>query len=188
MRLIPNKPKTLSTQKNLPRNSRVPSHIYKRGDLYYFRFVFPESFKAKFGREIRLSLNTPFRRKALELSGKLYAELVQYLDDPEMDLMELKHQLDEQLKNKLKEDEMNLGPREPDLLYKDIKNEHPDYTYSDACRHIVKELANDINNLDSLKNWSHEAIPALVQAKIIDPNHANNASEYDKLVATNLAD
>jgi hypothetical protein len=104
------------------RLTRIPSHIYKRGDLYYFRFAFPELHKPKFGREIRLSLNTPYRRKALEYSGELYSLLTRNLDDPDMDLMELKRRLDENLKNKLKEDEMNLSPRDPNSLYEGIKN------------------------------------------------------------------
>jgi integrase len=35
-----------------------------------------------------------------------------------------------------------------------------------------------------LKEWSHEAIPTLVKANIIDAHQANNASEEDKLIAT----
>jgi hypothetical protein len=72
-----------------------------------------------------------------------------------MDLMELKRRLDENLKNKLKEDEMNLSPRDPDSLHEGIKNAHPDYTYNDVCKHIIKNIVNDINDPDSLKEWSH---------------------------------
>jgi hypothetical protein len=66
---------------------RVPSRIYKRGDIYCFRLVLPEGFKGRFGQEIRHSLMTPYRRRALELSGKLYAEIQELLRDPKIVLI-----------------------------------------------------------------------------------------------------
>jgi len=63
-------------------NSRVPSHLYNRNGLYYFRIVFPDELRQKFGkRELRISLRTAFRRLALKISESLYylySEMVKY--------------------------------------------------------------------------------------------------------------
>lgn len=54
-------------------NSRVPSHLYKRQGLYYFRVVIADKLKPKFNRsELRLSLKTAYRRLALERAKRLY--------------------------------------------------------------------------------------------------------------------
>ncbi|MDR0548072.1 MAG: hypothetical protein LBI10_01460 [Deltaproteobacteria bacterium] len=90
------------------RKSQVPTHIYKRGDFYYFRAVFPDSLKERFGQEIRFSLITPFRKKALELSGKLFVEFQKLLESLDMDLKELRFRLNKNIQMKLEEDTMTI--------------------------------------------------------------------------------
>jgi integrase len=164
----------------------VSSHIYKRGDFYYFRARFPAKYRERFGQEIRLSLMTPYRQKALELSGKLYSDLQSLLDDPEMDLKELRLRLNRNIQMKLEEDTVNLSPRSPSSLYTGIEAEHPEYSYADTCKHIIKQLLNDINNEDSLSSWSKEVMPTLEKVGIINQSQADNASIIDKLIATKL--
>jgi hypothetical protein len=108
---------------------RVPSRIYRRGDFYYFRFILPLEHRERFGQEIRVSLKTPFRQKALELAGKLYADIKSVLaSDPQMDLKELRRRFSENIQMKLEADTCDLAPRSPSAFFTDIEKEHPEYT------------------------------------------------------------
>jgi hypothetical protein len=78
VREIPSDAPKLLRKKSKP---QVPSHVYKREDFYHFRARFPENHNDRFSPEIRLSLRTPYRMKALELAGTLYAEFQRLLDD-----------------------------------------------------------------------------------------------------------
>lgn len=70
-----------NTQKNAHQISsgvarRAPTHVYLKGNIYYFRYAFPLADKQRLGySEIRLSLGTAYKRKALEHATILYAEL-----------------------------------------------------------------------------------------------------------------
>lgn len=55
---------------------RAPTYVYLKGNIYYFRYAFPLADKQRLGySEIRISLRTAYKRKALEHAKILYAEL-----------------------------------------------------------------------------------------------------------------
>jgi hypothetical protein len=46
--------------------SAAAPHLYIRGNIFYYRVVIPDRFRSSIGRrEIRISLETPYRREAL---------------------------------------------------------------------------------------------------------------------------
>lgn len=59
---------------------RAPTHVYLKGNIYYFRYAFPLADKQRLGySEIRISLRTAYKREALEHAKILYAEFKEAL-------------------------------------------------------------------------------------------------------------
>ena len=75
--------------------SRVPSHLYRKGQIYYFRFVLPRVMQKELGGvEIRLSLRTAYLREAKILADRLYLAMTAELQKtPPLPLPEIKKRL-----------------------------------------------------------------------------------------------
>jgi hypothetical protein len=101
------------------------------------------------------------------------------MDIPDMNLNELRHQLHEILKARLEEDTIDVTPKTASSIYKDIELEHPDFSYSDACKLIIKENLNIISDPEALKLQSQKILSALEEANIINSIQAKNATEQD---------
>jgi hypothetical protein len=75
----------------------VPTHLYRKGNIYYFRFALPKHLKDRLGGvEVRLSLRTAYVRKANVLAGKLRDALMANLQGtpmPTLSLTEIKSRL-----------------------------------------------------------------------------------------------
>jgi hypothetical protein len=101
------------TEKPKSRVSRVPSHIFKRNDFYYFRVALPKAHKERLGNEVFMSLRTTIRAKALRIAQHLYPYFLNLVDNPDMGINELKRRLNEHLQVKLEEDSINMEPSFP---------------------------------------------------------------------------
>jgi hypothetical protein len=77
------------------RNGYVPSHLYLKGKIYYFRYALPKCLKEHLGgTEVRLSLRTSYLRKANVLAGKLRDAVATHLQGrPMLTLPEIKSRL-----------------------------------------------------------------------------------------------
>lgn len=97
--ILSNIPATHSTNHRLTKS--CAAHLYLRGNIYYFRFAFPKKFREAFGQtEIRVSLQTGFRRQAQKLAGLLWSCVEELLvADRESTL----HEIKEVVASKLKE-------------------------------------------------------------------------------------
>jgi integrase len=73
----------------------VPSHLYRKGNIYYFRYALPKYLKEHLGGvEVRLSLRTAYVREAGVLAGKLRdAITVSLREMPMLPLSEIKARL-----------------------------------------------------------------------------------------------
>lgn len=57
-------------------HSHAPSYLYRKGNIYYFRYVIPQRMRDLLGgTEIRLSLRTAYVREAKSLADRLYDAL-----------------------------------------------------------------------------------------------------------------
>jgi hypothetical protein len=68
----------------------------------------PKRYWDSAGREIFLSLKTPFKREAHNLAQYLHSEVTQMLNNPDTDLKELRRRLNELLQHRLAEDSVDL--------------------------------------------------------------------------------
>ena len=74
---------------------RVPSYLYRKRDIYYFRYAIPKNMQDSLGgSEIRLCLRTAYIRHAKPLADKLYSALCNDLKGQQMlSLQEIKGRL-----------------------------------------------------------------------------------------------
>lgn len=82
------------TKKNKS-NFQPPAYLYQKGNIYYFRYVFPKLLQQSLGgTEIRLSLRTPYLRLARVKAQQLYNALSLLLQRENMlSLSEIKKRL-----------------------------------------------------------------------------------------------
>ena len=108
------------------RPSGLPSHLHNRAGIYYFRLVMSERLRLKFKRvEIRISLRTAYRRKALELSGRFYVYFHQMAEnDPMISYKELRRRLNIYLQYQLEADYNCVLPRRCSHEIVAHKNKH----------------------------------------------------------------
>lgn len=92
-----------------------PSYLYRRGNLYYFRYALPEQYKRYFcRREIRISLRTGYRREAKHLAVRLFSELMGLLEGTHMlSYDELRKRMNGYLRLLLEQEDRDLAPRLP---------------------------------------------------------------------------
>lgn len=63
-------------EKTANSHSHAPSYLYRKGNIYYFRYVIPQRMRDSLGgTEIRLSLRTAYVREAKSLADRLYDAL-----------------------------------------------------------------------------------------------------------------
>ena len=76
-------------------HTHVPSYLYRKGNIYYFRYALPKRLReALGGTEIRLSLRTAYMRQAKKLADKLYDAVLKGLEGQQMlTLQEIKQRL-----------------------------------------------------------------------------------------------
>ena len=66
-------------------SSRSPSYLYRKRNIYYYRFAIPRHMQAVLGgAEIRLSLRTAYLREAKPLADKLHEKTLGELRKKEM--------------------------------------------------------------------------------------------------------
>jgi hypothetical protein len=139
------------SQKKTPPKSRtsiktVPTHVYLKNNIYYFRYAFPLVYKKRLGySEVRLSLRTGYKRQAQEYARILYGNLMELLMvTPELDCSTIKIRLNNLLLKLMKridhEDNLKLSVpltspgTKPVLSYPDLSK----------SREIFKEVSNGI--------------------------------------------
>lgn len=81
--------------KNTEKLIRISNYLYQKGNIYYFRYVLPKERQLVLGgKEIRLSLRTPYLRQARLYIAKLYSTLLFLLqEEPMLKLQEIKRRL-----------------------------------------------------------------------------------------------
>lgn len=73
---------------------RVPSYLYLKGNIYYFRYALPKTLqKVLGGVEIRCSLRTAYLRKAKFFADKLYNAMKEELRNTMLSLREIKKRM-----------------------------------------------------------------------------------------------
>ena len=84
-----------SGEHSRPVAGHVPSHLYRKGNIYYFRYALPTDLKEQLGGvEVGLSLRTAYVREAGVLAGKLRdAITVSLREMPMLPLSEIKARL-----------------------------------------------------------------------------------------------
>lgn len=94
--------------------SSIPSHLYLKGNFYYFRFSFNSEMRKRLGHsELRLNLGTGRVRRAKNLAGPLYLHLTKLLGSPEMlDHKEIKRRLNRYLQILLEAEQNDFSPPE----------------------------------------------------------------------------
>ncbi len=92
----------------------IPSHLYLKGNFYYFRFSFNSELRKRLGySELRLNLGTGRIRQAKNLAGPLYLHLKNLLGSPEMlDHKEIKRRLNRYLQLMLEAEQNDFSPAE----------------------------------------------------------------------------
>jgi hypothetical protein len=146
----------------------------------------PEAHWKTIGREIYLSLRTPFRKIAVPLAQELRSIVRNMMENSESDLKEIKRRLQLHLQNKLAEDEADVSTRAVSSIYPCLDEKHPDFNYGDVLALFIQDLLNDVNDKDRLNSMSKELIPTLVKADIIKPYEENKLTAYGKLIVTKL--
>lgn len=82
-----------------------PSYLYLKGNLFYFRYAFPKVYRDRLGRaEIRISLETGYKREARARAMSLHSKLQIFLASGVMDdYQEIRQQLKDWLVQLLEE-------------------------------------------------------------------------------------
>ncbi len=193
--------------KSLDRSHRpltLPSHLYNRAGIFYFRLVLPEKLRLRLGRvEIRLSLRTAYRRQALDMSRRLYAHFYDTVNkEPMIHYKELRRRLNLYLQYQLEAGYNFVLPRpaihdcfsprmdDPDYLHSiaakiptDPAAKNPDYSEADLCRYRAEILQAAAKAPESLELWSEFAIQELKKCGLL--LHGEIAS-YDRLNVTRI--
>jgi hypothetical protein len=115
----------LTSELNRPRLF-IPSYLYRKGKIYYFRFALPKKHREYGGREIRLSLHTSYAREAKLLADALRLEAIACLSrEPMLNANEIKSRLCRLMLKSIEqnskrftsiEDHPFYDPEEPDEL------------------------------------------------------------------------
>jgi hypothetical protein len=182
---------TLSPKNTKPK-PKIPSHIFKRNDFYYFRLTLPKMYWNSIGREIYLSLKTTYKKQALRLAQYLHEEVQKMLKDPKIFLPDIKQKLHLNLQIKLAEiakDSPDLSPKTVASIFPGIEEDLPDVRFGDTNETIIFQLLNateGINDKEALHELSIKAISNLVEANILNSNIAKELTENEKLDLTKL--
>ena len=90
----------------------LPSHLYLKGNFYYFRVRFSDKLRKRLGyTEFRLNLGTGHIRQAKILAGLLYAQLINLLKGPKMlNYQEIKRRMNRLLQIMLEVEQNDLSP------------------------------------------------------------------------------
>jgi integrase len=166
-----------------------PSYLYLKGNLFYFRYVFPKVHRDRLGHaEIRMSLETGYVREARARAVSLYSTLYVLLERGVMDYQELRQQLKGLLisilegknKNPISQSEIRerLNWHLRELLEQDDRNINPrpcikipgaELTSGQTSACHANILINLMDNPESLANIAIDAIPRLLSDGIFQP-------------------
>lgn len=96
-----------------PKERPYSTYLYRRGNLYYFRYTFPDAIKTKVGRaEFRISLKTAYLREAKHLAAALLGALkIVLTGDFMLTYQEIRSRIHRLLQEMLLRDGQQFGPR-----------------------------------------------------------------------------
>lgn len=153
---------------------RSGSHIYLKKNVYYFRYAFSKKDSERLShREIRLSLQTRFVRKARVLAKKLKLKLNAIFEvEPMLEYDEIVERLRNFLVRQLKANDLQIWKDEY-FHYNEFKfNRKEIYT---AMLDVLKE---NINNYDGTQNSIKFRINQLVDNKVFDYDEITDENAY----------
>ena len=153
-------------------NSRVPSHLYKRQGLYYFRVVIPDKLKQRFGRsELRISLRTAYRQIAKSLAQELYAHLNSlFRDDSMIDYPEIKRRMNQYLQKLLEDDHYSTQPL-------DRRFYNPNFVSSgEIGLSYAGQMLQGINDPGKLNELANKIVPILIKDGFLKPDEVTESN------------
>ena len=153
-----------STQKS---GSSLPSHLYLKGNFYYFRVRFSDKLRKRLGyTEFRLNLGTGYIRLAKNLAGHLYFHMFKLLrEKTAMDYREIKRRMNILLRSMLDREQNDVSPPPNyDRLSKAAGFEFNPEVTADGYALISKNIA--MGGANVLAKHGTSVIAGLVQAGV----------------------
>lgn len=147
----------------MPKITKTPSYLLKRGDIYYFRWAFPDKLKATLKKkEVRCSLATRERSEARKRAQKVYKALARITSQKEGDCWmegltydDVKAIVYEALQDAL-EDDLKARHLSGKPLGSLEEAERESDTYAIVASDLEEDLA--MNRYDSQYHWVDEIL------------------------------
>lgn len=155
-------------------HSHAPSYLYRKRNIYYFRYVIPKNMRESLGgTEIRLSLRTAYVREAKLLADKLHDALCTDLQGKLMlTLQEIKKRLAALVTNLAEFQAATFEKMEYDSFYVDAD----DALSAKELRYKQKALYQDRRRQEAMyENWLAEKLNGPILSSI-------TAKEYNELL------
>lgn len=155
-------------------HSPAPSYLYRKRNIYYFRFVIPQNMRESLGgTEIRLSLRTAYVREAKTLADRLHDALRTDLQGQQMlTLQEIKKRLAALVTNLAEFQAATFEKMEYDSFYVDAD----DALSAKELRYKQKALYQDRRRQEAMyENWLAEKLNGPILSSI-------TAKEYNELL------
>lgn len=179
---------------NSPKSYSLPSHLYMKRGVFYYRSRISKHFAGEKTRcEIRVSLRTGFLKQAQAMAKKIHEQLSKYknqFQNTDQICTYIKNYVDELLNetNKCTIEDKNIRLRLNGYLKYMLdkaameQNPLPEVSYIAPDGHEepiaidkifdeeANKLINEINTLDNYENWFNSNIIELVSENIFDRN------------------
>lgn len=161
---------------------RSGSHIYLKKNVYYFRYAFSKKDCERLShREIRLSLQTRFIRKARLLAKKLKFKLNAIIEvEPMLEYDEIVERLRSFLARQLQANDLQIWNNEF-FQYNTFK-----FNRKEVYEAMLAVLIENMNNSEGTKNSIKFRVDQLIDNKIFEPHEINDenshviANQYEK--------
>lgn len=129
------------SRENSNSHAHAPTYLYRKGNIYYFRYALPKHLKKSFGGvEIQLSLRTPYIREASMLAAKLHEAISALLQGKTMlSLQEIKKRLAAYLTHLVELQAGTFELLENDPLYEMPKGENSAAVFRDKQRLLYSD-------------------------------------------------
>lgn len=153
---------------------RSGSHIYLKKNVYYFRYAFSKKDCERLShREIRLSLQTRFVRKARVLARKLKFKLNAIIEvEPMLEYDEIVERLRNFLVKQLKANDLQIWEDEY-FRYNEFK-----FNRKEIYKAMLDVMKENINNYAGTQNSIKFRIKQLVDNKVFDYDEVTEENAY----------
>ena len=162
-------PHALSTTR--PKERQYGTYLYRRGNLYYFRLIFPDDVKAQVGNsEIRLSLKTGYLREAKRYAAILTGALKMALSgDCMLTYHEIRSRMHRLLQDLLMRDAQEFGSYHISLPKINLEIT-PTELYSGDIKLLQRTIADE----SLLRIMADRCIPGLIKKGIFSSDEVTD--------------